>query len=114
MSSRPIPTGSPDVLAAILPIVQAAMPSGVNARRTRTSAAREVTVRADLQGHATPISRYCRVGITAWHLDTAGNSRIDLALALANTAAKALLDSRAQAIISAEWQSGPLDTLDPV
>lgn len=115
MSHRPIPTTPTDVTAAIVNIVKSALLTGESAGSKRTgNDARFVLVRADLQGRATPITRYCRVGLTAFYTDAAGNVREDLAFDLCARAGRALLDATNSVIVSAEWQSGPLDTTDPI
>lgn len=105
--------------AAIIPIIRGAVPTGVSVgRRVPADIAddpagrRFVQVRADVQNHATPLSRYCRVGLTVWCLDSTGRARVDEAFDLSNVAVRALLESRDPAIIHAEWASGPTDTLD--
>ena len=115
MSSRTIPTTPPDVTAGLLPIINAALPTGARAGATRRAGDDIfVLVRADLQNPATPITRYCRVGLTAFYEDTDGNQRIDLAHNLCATAGRALLDSRDRLIVAAEWQSGPIETTDSI
>lgn len=113
MSSRPIPTTPPDVLAVLLPIVHAAVPTGVGVGRKRTNDNKFVQLRADLQGHVTPISRYCRVGVTVWWLES-GRARVDEAFQLSTTVVNALLTTDDRRVLSAEWQSGPADTVDTV
>lgn len=114
MSAR-IPTAPPDVLAALLPIVQSGLNSGEKAAHVLSEAdKRAVVVRADLQGHATPISRYCRVGLTAFYQDSSGNWRLDEAFAMSNRAAAAILRSSSPLILAAEWQSGPFEVTDVI
>lgn len=113
MSGR-IPVAAPDVTAALLPIIRAVLSAGEVARQTLKSGDKKaVLVRADLQGHATPITRYCRVGLTAFYEDN-DNHRLDKAMELSNRAAKAMLTSDSSLIISAEWQSGPVEVIDPI
>lgn len=115
MSSRRIPTTPVDVAAIIAPIVDSAMPAGARAgSKRRAGDDIFVLVRADLQNSATPISRYCRVGLTAFYKDSDGNQREDLAISLCATAGRALLDSRDTLIVAAEWQSGPIETVDAI
>lgn len=112
--SRPIPGSAPDVTATLLPIIRAGLLTGEVARQTLKSGDKKaVLVRADLQGHVTQISRYCRVGLTAFYDDN-GNHRLDKAMELSNRAAKALLTTDSSLILSAEWQSGPVEVIDPI
>ncbi len=115
MSSRIIPTRPPDMTSVLLSILNSAtLPGGATVSNRRTSTPRQVIVRADLQNHATPISRYCRVGLTVFYKDANGNARTDLGFDVAATAASAIIASRHPAIVSAEWQSGPLETIDEI
>lgn len=115
MSSRVIPTRPPDVTGVLLTILNATtLPGSPAVGNKRTNVARQVVVRADLQNQATPISRYCRVGLTVFYKDANGNARTDLGFDVAATAASAIIASRHPAIISAEWQSGPLETIDEI
>lgn len=115
MSGRRLPTTPTDVVATLAPIVDAAMPTGGRAAaKRRASDNIFVLVRADLQNPATPITRYCRVGLTAFYKDSNGNVRDDLAISLCATAGRALMDSRNKLIVAAEWQSGPIETTDSI
>jgi len=112
--SRAIPVTAPDVTAALLPIIQAGLLTGEKARQTLQKGDKKaVLVRADLQGQVTQLSRYCRVGLTAFYDDN-GNHRLDKAFELSNRAAKAMLTSNSSLILSAEWQSGPVEVIDPI
>lgn len=112
--SRPIPVAAPDVTAALLPIIQTGLLTGEVARQTLKSGDKKaVLVRADLQGLVTQISRYCRVGLTAFYDDN-GNHRFDKAFEMSNRAAAAMLTSTSALILSAEWQSGPVEVTDPI
>lgn len=115
MSARTIPTTPPDVTAALLPIINAAVPTEARAGATRRDGDDIfILVRADLQNPATPITRYCRVGLTAFYKDADGNQRIDLALDLCAVASRALIATRDRLVIAAEWQSGPIETTDAI
>lgn len=107
-----IPTTPPDVLVALIPIVKAAVGPSVRVGSKKDNSNVFVMLRTDLQNPATPLSRYCRVGVTVWWVDTAGNARLDEAFDLSNVACKAILESKHPMIIDAEWQSGPADTID--
>lgn len=110
-----IPTTPIDATAVVIAAISPALATGERAGSKRLSSdARFVLVRADVQGRATPITRYCRVGLTAFYKDVAGNVREDLAWQLCAKAGRALLEANTSAIISAEWQSGPLDTIDAI
>lgn len=109
-----IPTTSLDIDAVLLPIVRTALATGEAANITDVGDDRFVLLRTDLANDATPITRYCRVGLTARYIDSDGNVRIDLAKGLANRAAAAILASKHQAIVWAEWQSGPVITTDSI
>lgn len=113
MSTR-IPVAAPDVTAALLPIIQAGLAPGEVARQTlRSGDSKAVLVRADLQNHSTPITRYCRVGLTGFYND-GGNHRLDQAFEMSNRAVKAILTSVSRLIVDAEWQSGPVEVTDPI
>lgn len=112
MSSRNPAIAAPDVLSVLLPIVRAALPADVGAGRKYDGQSKFVQLRTDLQGMVTPISRYCRVGITAWWIDSAGRARVDEAFDLSNIVVNAILSSRDRHILDAEWQSGPAETVD--
>lgn len=115
MSGRTIPTTPTDVVAGLAPIVDAVMPAGARAgAKRRDGDDIFVLVRADLQNPATPITRYCRIGLTAFYKDPSGNVRDDLAIDLCATAGRALLDSSDTLIVAAEWQSGPFETTDSI
>jgi len=109
-----IPTTPPDMTAVIINIVKAGLPPSAKAGRTRGSEPQFVQVRADLQGPAAPISRYCRIGLSTWWLDSSGHARIDEAFDLSALAARLILESRDPRIIHGEWQSGPFPTVDAI
>ncbi len=107
-------TGTPDMTATLIQVIRSALPASVKIGRTRTDDPVFVQVRADVQGHATPISRYCRVGLSVWWLDRSGVARFDEAFDLSNAAARALLSSRSPKIIHGEWQAGPISMIDDI
>lgn len=109
-----IPTSTPDMTEALLNIIRPALPSTAKAGRTRGNESQFVQVRPDVQGHATPISRYCRVGLSVWWLDASGSAQFGEAFDLSNVAALALLRSRHSTIIHGEWQSGPISMIDDI
>lgn len=112
-----IPASSPDVTALILPIIRAGVDSGtkVRSKRPELSPPYElVLVRADLQNHVTPISRYCRVGLTTWVVDSAGKADIGAEFDLSIAAGHALMASSNSLLLDVEWQSGPIETSDDI
>lgn len=106
-----IPTTPPDMTAALIPIIQGGLPNGATAGRVYDGSGRFVMVRADLQGPATPITRYCRVGLTVWAVDQ-GRARPDIAFDLSMQAAATITPVN-PLIVDADWQSGPSITHDP-
>src|SRR5690554_1682926 len=109
-----IVTTPPDMTAVLIPVVKAALSAPATAGRTYAGQARFVQVRADMQNPATPITRYCRVGLTAWYDGGNGKTRVDLAKGLATRAAEAILAANIAEIVTGEWQSGPVETTDSI
>lgn len=71
-------------------------------------------VRADMQNHATPISRYCRVGIQSWVVVATGRSDIGAAFDRGASFAAALTGAaRTGFLLDAEVDSGPTRVTDP-
>lgn len=111
---RTMPSKPPDMLAVLIPIVEAVVPQDVGVGPTKDDSLVFVQLRADLQNPATPLSRYCRVGITVWWQDQHGNTRLDKAFDLSNEVVEAIMRSHHPAILDADWQSGPADTIDTI
>lgn len=112
-----IVTESPDVEALLLPVMDAgtAPYEWFVKKPATTGAYRHGIVRADLQGHVTPISRYCRVGLTGWAVDAAGRVDFGAARALVAAGCRTLETASGSGfILHAETQSGPIRTIDDV
>lgn len=103
---------TPDMLAVLIDIVKAGNPNA-NVGSVRTDEPVFVLLRADLQNPVTPITRYCRVGITVWYAQD-GYPRIDESFDLNLAVSELILHSDNPHILSAEWQSGPATTKDPL
>lgn len=123
---RSVPTTSPDVekwliqtfATTVAPAIvrnqrpPAKLPSGAANPDFAKSLA---LIRADLQGHATPVSRYCRVAIQGRAaLRADGSADLEASFALAAKLADAIVAApRAGGLVDAEHQSGPYRVLDP-
>lgn len=112
MSSLPIPTSSPDVEALLLSSIGTARVFNTatvgNIKPAQKAPYRCIVIRAVLQNRATPISRYCRLTVSAWAVRSDGTSDIkgsrDLA---ADYAAAVERLSGVGIILSAVIESGP-------
>lgn len=114
MSQR-IVTASPDIEEYLLPILSAATePHDWHNVKPKTTGGYTLgLVRADLQQHVTPISRYCRVGLQGWAVNASGQVDLGAARDLADAGARAILAQAGTGIIlDAEIQSGPVRVTD--
>ncbi|MCT1363311.1 hypothetical protein [Microbacterium sp. p3-SID131] len=105
-----IPTSSPDIEALLI----AGLSSVEATVNVRTNRRRELVVRADLQQKVTPISRYCRVGLSAWSLRPDGSSDLGDAFDLAAAGNAWLENNTTGVVLSADVESGPSRVTDPV
>lgn len=105
-----IPTSSPDMEALLI----AGLSSVEATVNVRTNRRRELVVRADLQQKVTPISRYCRVGLSAWSLHPDGSSDLGDAFDLAAAGNAWLENNTTGVVLSADVESGPSRVTDPV
>lgn len=119
--SRPIPTTWDEIEPFLLLLLRTAMSAesaNIKNKKPTTQVApyRLLLVRGDLQQRVTPISRYARVGLTAWVVNAAGESDIPAARALVHAACAALeaapIDGNP--LLSAQTDAGPLRAPDPV
>lgn len=85
-----------------------------NIKPERAEPYRLFVVRADLQQKVTPISRYCRVGVSAWSVRGDGTSDIGDAFDLAAAGNAWLENNVTGVILSADVESGPSRVTDPV
>lgn len=124
MAGQSIPSTAPDVEAWLIQTFAAAvspaivrnvkpplkLPSGA----TNPDAAKDqVIIRADLQNRATPISRYCRVGVQGWKVRADGTADLAGAFALAATFGQAVERAeRAGLLLEAEIDGGPYRVRD--
>lgn len=115
--SQTIPTTSPDVEAWLLALLNAAM-DPVKAhivKPSTTGAYKHLVVRADLQNKATPISRYCRVGVQAWCVDASGRADRGAAFDMVASAGRVLETAPLRGfLLAAEVDSGPVRVKDPI
>lgn len=118
---RPVPTTWDELEPWLLDTLRTALPDDADFVKNRkptdqVAPYRHLLVRGDLQQRVTPISRYARVGLTAWVVNEAGQADIPAARKFLQAACDALeaapVDGRP--LLSAETQSGPLRTTDPV
>ena len=86
----------------------------VNVKPERAKPFRLLQIRADLQQKVTPISRYCRVGISAWSVREDGSTDFADGFDLAAAANAWLENNVSGVILSADVESGPSRTEDPV
>lgn len=108
-----IPTTSPD-MEALLIAGLSSVAETVNVKPEKTKPYRLLLVRADLQQKATPISRYCRVGVSAWSVRADGSADLGDAFDLAAAGNAWLENNVAGVILSADVQSGPSRVTDEV
>lgn len=113
MASVSIPTVSVDMEALLIQQLSVIAPT-FNVTPKKTKPYRLLVVRADLQQKATPISRYCRVGLQAWSVKADGTSDIGDAFDLAAEAAAWLESDPQGVILSADVESGPSRVNDDV
>lgn len=85
-----------------------------NVKPERSDPYRMLVIRADLQQKVTPISRYCRVGVSAWSVRADGTSDIGDAFDLASEANTWLESNTSGVVLSADVESGPSRTTDPI
>ena len=115
MSSLPIPTSSPDVEQ----LLQAALGQEFNGAPVRIVKSSQVApyhcivIRADLQNKATPISRYCRLAVSAWVVRSDGTADLKASRDLAGAYASAVERLSGGIVLSAEIESGPYRVEDP-
>lgn len=116
MSARTIPSASPDVKAWLISTLGPLLaPTPVVGKMPELTGSAQsfVLVRADLQNRATPISRYCRVGIQGWSIRSNGDADTGAAFDLAANAGSALERlPLAGILLDAEVQSGPYEVVD--
>ena len=103
--------GAPDMLQVVLNLAREGTTKPVG--RVRSKEPIFVQLRADLQNPVTPVSRYCRVGVTVWYA-VDGYPRVDEAIDLNREVCERLLQADDPHILYAEWQSGPAITQDPL
>jgi hypothetical protein len=108
-----IPTTAPD-MEALLIVGLSSVEETVNLKPERVNPYRLLVIRADLQQKVTPISRYCRVGISAWSVRADGSADIGDAFDLASEANTWLEANVSGPILSADVESGPSRTTDPI
>lgn len=112
-----IPTTSPDVEAWLIGLLNPRMTpvKAHNVKPAASGAYSHLIVRADLQNRATPISRYCRVGIQAWVVGTNGRPNLGAAFDLAAKAGNVLETAPLTGILlNAEVTSGPSRVTDDI
>ena len=111
-----IPSTSPDVTAWAIGLLDTALDpdEAFSLKPDRTGAYRLLVVRADLQNRVTPISRYCRVGIQAWCVDSSGRPDAGASFDLAAAAGRVFEAApRTGILLDAEVDSGPMRVVDP-
>lgn len=108
-----IPTTAPD-MEDLLIAGLSSVEQTFNIKPERAKPYRMLVIRADLQQKVTPISRYCRVGISAWSVRADGSSDLGDAFDLAAEANTWIESNVAGVILSAEVESGPSRTTDPI
>lgn len=111
-----IPTTVPDVEALLLSALDEGTAYEWFAVKPERSGVYKLgMLRADLQQHVTPISRYCRVGLQGWSVDSSGRMDAGDAFDIAAAGANALTKQAGVGfILDAEVQSGPLRVTDPI
>lgn len=114
---RSIPTTSPDVEAWLIATFGPTFGGAPvrNVKPPQSGAHSVLVIRADLQGRITPISRYCRLGVQAWKVTSAGQADLKGAFDLGAAFGAALeAADRSGILLDAEVQSGPYRVADPV
>jgi hypothetical protein len=117
MGGQPVPAASPDLeavlLAALTPVLA---PTAVaNVRPDGPAPYAHVVLFADLQGAATPISRYARVRVQGWSVRADGTADIAAARGLCVGALEAVQAlSGTGVVLSAEIDAGPYRVTDSV
>ncbi len=124
MAGQSIPTTSPDVEAWLITTFAAALAPALLRNRKPTASLPNgspnpeavqplILIRADLQGHVTPISRYCRVSAQAWALHSDGSGDLKAAQDLAAAfGALVVAAPREGLLLEAGYESGPYRALD--
>lgn len=113
MAPMSIPTKSPD-MEALLIAGLSSVEDTFNVKPERVKPYRIFVLRADLQQKVTPISRYCRVGVSAWSVRADGSSDLGDAFDLAAAGNEWFENNVAGVILSADVESGPSRVTDPV
>lgn len=114
--TRRVPTVAPDVEEWLVGVLTPAVaPALVRTTRPAGPHGPLLVVRADMQQHITPITRYARVGMSAWVLRADGTGDVHTARALAAAAAAAVEDlPRVGLLIDAETETGPYRVVDSI
>lgn len=113
MASVTIPTNTPG-MEALLIAGLSSVEETFNIKPEREKPFRFFVIRADLQQKVTPISRYCRVGISTWSVRRDGTSDIGDAFDLAASGNAWFENNVAGLVLSADVESGPSRVTDPV
>lgn len=107
-----IPTTTPDVEAHLITALAGDV-DVANVKPERSAPYKVLVLRADLQQKATPISRYCRVGVQGWVVRPDGTADIGDAFDITADLGRRLEELSGDGIVlSAEVESGPVRVAD--